>query len=107
MDVAWLATYPLSPQVLTLDTQLLEEVFDDSFDPLALSPWQLREGIRRLTLSCEVVPVLCGSAFRNTGVQPLLAAVTHFLPSPLETTVHMSVLTNWLTNLFSSVCLTV
>jgi len=44
----------------------------------------LRRAIRSATLSGEVVPVLCGSAFKNKGVQPLLDAVIDFLPSPLD-----------------------
>ncbi|MFN2503719.1 MAG: elongation factor G [Acidimicrobiales bacterium] len=44
----------------------------------------LRRSIRTATLASAVVPVLCGSAFRNKGVQPLLDAVVDFLPSPLD-----------------------
>jgi len=44
----------------------------------------LRAGLRRATLSHAVTPVLCGSALRNKGVQPLLDAVVAYLPSPLE-----------------------
>ncbi len=45
---------------------------------------ELRRAIRRATLASAGVPVLCGSAFKNKGVQPLLDAVVHYLPSPLE-----------------------
>ncbi|MGB0953002.1 MAG: elongation factor G [Planctomycetota bacterium] len=44
----------------------------------------LLEGIRQATLAGELVPVLCGSALRNLGIQPLLDAVVDFLPSPLD-----------------------
>ncbi|MBI2856720.1 MAG: elongation factor G [Chloroflexi bacterium] len=44
----------------------------------------LRAGIRRATLARRLVPVLCGSAFRNKGVQPLLDAVIDYLPSPAD-----------------------
>ncbi len=44
----------------------------------------LRRALRRATISNEVVPVLCGSAFKNKGVQPLLDAVVDFLPSPTD-----------------------
>jgi elongation factor G len=44
----------------------------------------LRKAIRRGTLDNTVVPVLCGSAFKNKGVQPMLDAVVDFLPSPLD-----------------------
>ncbi len=49
-----------------------------------LLPEQLRQGLRKGTLSLKLVPVLCGSALRNKGVQPLLDAVCDFLPSPLD-----------------------
>jgi elongation factor G len=44
----------------------------------------LRSAVRAATLSNDIVPVLCGSAFKNKGVQPLLDAVIDFLPSPLD-----------------------
>ena len=44
----------------------------------------LRRGLRRATIAGEVVPVLCGSAFKNKAVQPLLDAVVDYLPSPLD-----------------------
>ena len=49
-----------------------------------LSIDELKAGIRALTISGEVVPVLCGSAFKNKGVQPMLDAVLDYLPSPLD-----------------------
>ncbi len=49
-----------------------------------LSPEELRAGIRKATVSLTIVPVLCGSAFKNKGVQPLLDAVVDYLPSPLD-----------------------
>src|SRR4051795_9351303 len=45
---------------------------------------RLRAGIRRATIAGKVNPVLCGTAFKNKGVQPLLDAVVEFLPSPLD-----------------------
>jgi elongation factor G len=44
----------------------------------------LREVIRRATLDISITPVLCGSAFKNKGVQPLMDAIVDFLPSPLD-----------------------
>ena len=44
----------------------------------------LRGALRRATLALRIVPVLCGSSFRNKGVQPLLDAVVSYLPSPLD-----------------------
>jgi elongation factor G len=48
----------------------------------ALSPELLRAALRRATVAGHAVPVLCGAAFRNKGVQPLLDAVVDFLPAP-------------------------
>ena len=45
---------------------------------------EIRRALREATLSSELVPVLCGSALRNKGIQPLLDAVVHYLPSPLD-----------------------
>ena len=45
---------------------------------------EIKAGIRKLTISGEAFPVLCGSAFKNKGVQPMLDAVVDFLPSPLD-----------------------
>ncbi len=45
---------------------------------------EIRHGVRLATLSAQVVPVFCGSSFRNKGIQPLLNAVIDYLPSPLD-----------------------
>ena len=45
---------------------------------------QLRKALREATLQLEVVPVLCGAAFKNKGIQPLLDAIVDYLPSPLD-----------------------
>jgi elongation factor G len=50
----------------------------------AISADQLRKALREATLRLKVVPVLCGAAFKNKGIQPLLDAVVHYLPSPLD-----------------------
>jgi elongation factor G len=49
-----------------------------------ITPQVLKAAIRRLTCKIELVPVLCGSAFKKRGVQPLVDAVVDYLPSPLE-----------------------
>ncbi|HEY1521193.1 MAG TPA: elongation factor G [Solirubrobacteraceae bacterium] len=70
---------------------LLEEVshYDDELVEMILeeheiSPDRLKQSIRKATLATEITPVLCGSSFKNKGVQPLLDAVLDYLPSPLE-----------------------
>ncbi|MGE0527240.1 MAG: elongation factor G, partial [Bdellovibrionales bacterium] len=50
----------------------------------ALTNDEIRSGLRKATLALQITPVLCGSAFKNKGVQPLLDAVVAFLPSPLN-----------------------
>jgi elongation factor G len=45
---------------------------------------QIKAGIRKLTITSQAYPVLCGSAFKNKGVQPMLDAVIDYLPSPLD-----------------------
>ncbi len=50
----------------------------------ALSVAEIKQGLRRGTIAMEIFPVLCGSAFKNKGVQPLLDAVIEYLPSPLD-----------------------
>jgi len=49
-----------------------------------LSSEELRAGLRRATLEGSVVPVMCGAALRNRGVQPVLDAIVDYLPSPLD-----------------------
>jgi elongation factor G len=49
-----------------------------------LSDEEIIAGIRRATIADKLTPVLCGSAFKNKGVQPMLDAVTRYLPSPLD-----------------------
>ena len=63
--------------------------FDDDLmarylDGEEISAEDLKSALRRGTLALEVVPVFCGSAFKNKGVQPLLDAVVDYLPSPLD-----------------------
>lgn len=49
-----------------------------------ISPDLIRAAIRRATIKNHIVPVICGTAFKNKGVQTLLDSIVHFLPSPLE-----------------------
>ncbi|XP_030642210.1 ribosome-releasing factor 2, mitochondrial [Chanos chanos] len=75
----------LIEQVADLDDEFAELLlgeFSDHFD--AVPPGKLQEAVRRVTLSRKGVPVLCGSALRNKGVQPLLDAITAYLPAPSE-----------------------
>ena len=49
-----------------------------------LTAEELIRGLRKGTVATKIVPVLCGSALKNKGVQPMLDAVVDFLPSPLD-----------------------
>ena len=62
------------------DDELLELFFDGKEIPVE----RLKAALRKATIAGDVLPMLCGSAFKNRGVQPLLDAVVDFLPSPLD-----------------------
>lgn len=49
-----------------------------------LTPEEIKAGIRKATIAVKMVPVLCGSSFKNKGVQPLLDAIVDFLPAPTD-----------------------
>jgi len=66
--------------VAETDDELMEKYFGGE----ELTPAEIKRGIRKLTIAQEVYPVLCGSAFKNKGVQPMLDAVIDYLPSPLD-----------------------
>jgi elongation factor G len=63
------------------DEALMERFLEDG---AALSVDDIRAGLRKATLSLKGFPVLCGASLKNRGVQPLLDAVVHYLPSPLD-----------------------
>lgn len=61
-----------------------EELMEKYLSDGELSVDEVRRGLRERTIANEIVPLLCGSAFKNKGVQSLLDAVVHFLPSPSD-----------------------
>ncbi|WP_298629622.1 elongation factor G [uncultured Porphyromonas sp.] len=65
-----------------VDEALMEKYFDD---PSTITEDEIRAAIRKGTVSMEINPVICGTSFKNKGVQPLLDAVCAYLPSPLDT----------------------
>ena len=71
----------LIESVAELDDTLLERFFED---PDSITVDEIKSVIRRATIQQLIVPVLCGSAFKNKGVQRLLDAVAAFLPSPVD-----------------------
>ncbi|MGA1774378.1 MAG: elongation factor G [Nitriliruptoraceae bacterium] len=70
----------LMERIAETDEELLEAFLDKG----ELSVEQMQRGLRAATIAGEIVPVLCGSAFKNKGVQTLLDAVVAYLPSPLD-----------------------
>ena len=61
-----------------------EFIMEKYLEGEAISPSELREAIRRATINLSINPVLCGSAYKNKGVQPLLNAIVAYMPSPLD-----------------------
>lgn len=61
-----------------------ETIMEKYLEGHEISEAELTKAIRSATLAIKIIPVLCGSAFRNKGVQPLLDAVIEYLPSPLD-----------------------
>ncbi len=61
-----------------------DELMESYLGGQELTTAQIKAGIRKLTVSSRAYPVLCGSAFKNKGVQPMLDAVIDYLPSPLD-----------------------
>src|SRR6201984_3273437 len=66
--------------VAETDEELLEKYLGGE----ELTVEEIKAAIRKLTINSEIYPVLCGSAFKNKGVQPMLDAVVDYLPSPLD-----------------------
>ncbi|MBQ8565711.1 MAG: elongation factor G [Bacteroidaceae bacterium] len=64
------------------DEELMEKYFDD---PSTITEDEIRAAIRKGTLSMSIVPMVCGSSFKNKGVQTLLNSVCAYLPSPADT----------------------
>ncbi len=74
------ARHQLIDVVSNFDDTIMEKYLAE--EPITAD--DLRRALRTATLAAAVVPVLCGSAFKNKGVQPMLDAVVDFLPSPLD-----------------------
>ncbi|MEI7936515.1 MAG: elongation factor G [Verrucomicrobiota bacterium] len=79
-DSAKAALAELIDAVSNKDDKIAELIIENQL----IAPEVLKAAIRRLTCKIELVPVLCGSAFRKRGVQPLVDAVVDYLPSPLD-----------------------
>jgi elongation factor G len=79
-DEAAAAREHLLEEVSHYDDELVELILEEQEIPVA----RLKQAIRKATLEIKLTPVLCGSSFKNKGVQPLLDAIIDYLPSPLD-----------------------
>jgi elongation factor G len=70
--------------MLEAAAEATEELMEKYLETGNLSEAEIREGIRARTLANEIVPALCGSAFKNKGVQAMLDAAIYYMPSPLD-----------------------
>jgi elongation factor G len=68
-------------QVAEFDDKLMEKYFED---PESISVDEVRVAVRKAVIAMKVVPMFCGSSFKNKGVQAVLDAVCEFLPSPMD-----------------------
>jgi elongation factor G len=81
LEEAQLWRQNLVEAVAEYDDKLLEKFFDD---PNTITEDEVHEAIRKATLDLSIVPMMCGSSFKNKGVQTALDAVCRYLPSPLD-----------------------
>ncbi len=71
-------------QMVEAAAEATEELMNEYLESGELSEAQIIAGLRRRTIACEIQPMLCGTAFKNKGVQRMLDAVIEFMPSPVE-----------------------
>jgi elongation factor G len=76
-------------EMIEMAVEMDDDAMEQYLEGAEPSPEKLIELIRKATLSMTFIPVLCGSAFKNKGVQPLLNAVIDFLPTPLDVPAYM------------------
>ncbi len=75
----------LREQMMEAAAEANEDLLNEYLENGELNEDQIREGLRVRTINNEIVPVVCGSAFKNKGVQAMLDAVVYLLPSPIDT----------------------
>jgi elongation factor G len=71
-------------QMVEAAAEASEELMDEYLENGDLSEARIKQGLRQRTLACEIQPMLCGTAFKNKGVQRMLDAVIELLPSPVD-----------------------
>jgi len=70
----------LLEKLADFDESIMEQYLDDT----TVSASEIYAALRKATIALDIVPVMCGSAFKNKGVQPLLDSILRYLPSPLD-----------------------
>ncbi|NOQ47061.1 MAG: elongation factor G, partial [Desulfobulbaceae bacterium] len=80
LDKSTAARMALLEKLADFDEEVMEKYLEDQ----EIAPGEMRRALRKATLSLDLVPVLCGSAFKNKGIQPLLDAVCRYLHSPVD-----------------------
>ena len=71
-------------QMVEAAAEASEDLMNEYLESGDLSEEKIKEGLRLRTLACEIQPMLCGTAFKNKGVQRMLDAVIELLPSPID-----------------------
>src|SRR6202012_4781451 len=71
-------------QMIEAVSEFDDALFEKFINGEALSNTEIKAGIRKATIALKIFPVICGSAFKNKGVQTMLDAVVDYLPSPLD-----------------------
>ncbi|NMG47515.1 elongation factor G [Azoarcus communis] len=71
-------------QMVEAAAEANEDLMNEYLENGELSEEKIKAGLRQRTLACEIQPMLCGTAFKNKGVQRMLDAVIEFLPSPVD-----------------------
>jgi elongation factor G len=71
-------------QMIEAVSEFDDKLFEKYVEGKALSVAEIKAGIRKATIAMKIFPVICGSAFKNKGVQTMLDAVVDYLPSPLD-----------------------
>ena len=71
-------------QMIEAVSEFDDQLFEKFVNGQPLSVEEIRAGIRKATIALKIFPVICGSAFKNKGVQTMLDAVVDYLPSPLD-----------------------
>lgn len=71
-------------QMIEAAAEASEDLMNEYLENGELSEAKIKEGLRLRTLACEIQPMLCGTAFKNKGVQRMLDAVVELLPSPVD-----------------------